>query len=69
MQRLIHQLALETGASVPTIRKWLADPGSVGPVHQYALSAAAENMELGDRVLTVRNDLVDRASQATGTEG
>lgn len=39
-----HRLAIETGASVATVRRWYEDPLSVGATSQYALARAAKTL-------------------------
>lgn len=59
-RRDMHRLAAETGASLPTIRKWLEDPSSVTRPNAYALAAGAKRLRI----------VVERAPElATGTEG
>jgi hypothetical protein len=44
-QRHIHALALETGASARTVRRWLCQL-PVSPLAAYALAAAAAKLKI-----------------------
>lgn len=72
MQRSALLLAAETGASLPTVKKWIEDPDTVTKVHDYALRAAAKALKLEDAIADHRRTLGAVAlgdEQATGTEG
>ena len=42
----MHRLAAETGVSLPSIRKWLADPASVQRAIAYAITAGMKRLRM-----------------------
>lgn len=66
MQRSALLLAAETGASLPTVKKWIEDPETVTKVHDYALRAASKALKLEQGIEEHRASC---GTQATGTEG
>lgn len=62
--QIVIQLAAESRASTPTVRKWIADPSSVHAAYAYALETAAKKLKLEDAVAELRAPV-----EATGTEG
>jgi len=52
-QSTLHKLALETGGSTRTIRRWMAG-GEVSPLAAYALKAAAVKLGLAHKCKPTR---------------